>query len=127
MTSSAEFRCLRCGECCRWAGCVKLASGEAEAIAAYLGIPEEEFFDKFTRIAPDRSCLALTEKSSGECIYLELDECGRSCCRINPVKPRQCRDFPVVWNFPGWQKECRGGAAMECGTDNDEPSRSAGS
>ena len=28
-------------------------------------------------------------------------------CRINPVKPRQCRDFPNKWNFPGWRELCR--------------------
>lgn len=124
MTSAAEFRCLRCGECCRWAGCVKLASGEAEAIAAYLGIPEQRFFDEYTRIAPDRSCLALTERPTGECIYLEIDGDGNSCCLINPVKPRQCRDFPVVWNFPGWEKECRGGAAAAADTGKLPPERS---
>ena len=24
------------------------------------------------------------------------------------AKPRQCRNFPLVWNFPGWEKECAG-------------------
>jgi hypothetical protein len=32
---------------------------------------------------------------------LEGDE-----CRIHEVKPAQCRGFPNVWNFPGWEKEC---------------------
>lgn len=113
MTSAAEFRCLRCGSCCRWPGCVKLAPGEAEAIAAYLGVPEAEFFEHYTRIAPDRSCLALTDLPSGACIYLAETPEGLSFCRINPVKPRQCREFPEHWNFPGWQECCEGGRALQ--------------
>lgn len=28
-------------------------------------------------------------------------------CRIQEVKPVQCRGFPNTWNFPGWEKECQ--------------------
>ena len=109
--TSAEFHCRRCGACCRWPGCVKVLPGEPERIAAALGMPAEEFYEKFTRIAPDRSCLSLVEESSGECVFLERDPEGRFGCRIEAVKPRQCRDFPLRWNFPGWEKLCAGAAA----------------
>ena len=25
---------------------------------------------------------------------------------MQPVKPQQCRDFPNLWNFPGFEKVC---------------------
>ena len=102
------FVCRRCGACCRWPGCVKLLPGEAEAIAKYLKIPEEEFFAASTRLSPDRQWLSLNECSDGGCIFLKTAPDGLAACAIDPVKPRQCRDFPERWNFPGWRKLCSG-------------------
>ena len=86
---------------------MKLLPGEGEKIAAYLGIPEAEFFSGMTRLSPDRQWLSLTEKTDGSCIFLTSAE-GMAACRIDPVKPTQCRAFPVKWNFPGWEKLCEG-------------------
>ena len=105
-----EFSCRRCGRCCRWPGCVRLETGEAEAIAGFLGMAAEDFYDRFTAISRDRSCLILTEEAGGRCVFLEDGEI--SSCRIDPVKPRQCRAFPLEWNFPGWEKECPGAGAL---------------
>ena len=66
-----------------------------------------EFYDRFTAISRDRSCLILTAEPDGRCVFLEQGELAS--CRIDPVKPRQCRAFPEEWNFPGWQRECPGG------------------
>jgi Fe-S-cluster containining protein len=41
------------------------------------------------------------EKAGGECVFLD----GRDC-RIQPVKPDQCRGFPNDWNFHGWREVC---------------------
>ena len=101
-----EFVYCRCGNCCRWPGAVKLASGEAEAIAAFLGMSEELFFDAHTRLTPDRRHLSLIEKTDGSCEFLTTDETGLACCAIEKVKPVQCREFPERWNFPDWQKLC---------------------
>ena len=103
-----SFVCKRCGTCCRWEGAVKVAPDEVDAIAAFLQIPVEEFLDKHTRLTPDRKHLSLLEKPSGECEYLIFTD-GMSSCAIEQVKPRQCRDFPEKWNFPGWQKLCGSG------------------
>ncbi|MEG2075430.1 MAG: YkgJ family cysteine cluster protein [Victivallaceae bacterium] len=102
-----KFVCARCGKCCKWSGYVRLQSFEAETIAAYLKMPETEFFDRYTRLTADRRGLSLVEKPDGCCcFYAEID--GAPQCRINPVKPRQCRDFPLKWNFPGYEQECAG-------------------
>ncbi len=105
-----EFHCLRCGNCCRWSGCVKVTDAEIDAIAAFLGMEPDRFLDEYTDLMPDRRGLTLIEAENGSCIFLE--ETDPPGCRIEPVKPAQCRDFPFRWNFPGWENECAGGAAM---------------
>jgi hypothetical protein len=43
----------------------------------------------------------LQEKPDGSCVFLDGNDCS-----VQPVKPRQCRDFPNLWNFPGFEKIC---------------------
>lgn len=101
-----KFECARCGNCCRWEGCVKVNDGEIDAIAEFLGMDVNDFLETYTCLRPDRTGLSLTEAENGSCIFFEDGDFPR--CRINEVKPQQCRDFPLKWNFPGWQKECMG-------------------
>jgi uncharacterized protein len=84
-------------------------------LASFKGISEVDFIQKFTRLAHDRRGLALQEKADGGCIFLEGDECS-----VQPVKPQQCRDFPNLWNFPGFEKVCR---ALPRLVDEDEYAR----
>lgn len=101
------FRCRRCGNCCRWSGYVRLSETEIDVIAGFLGMSPGDFVERYTRLTADRSGLSLIEKADGACIF--LTETRPPACRIEAVKPRQCRDFPEKWNFPGWEKECAGG------------------
>lgn len=96
------YECQRCTACCRWPGEVGFAEGEIARLAAFKGLSEPEFIQKFTRLREDRSGLALQEKPNGECVFLEGNDCS-----VQPVKPQQCRDFPNLWNFPGFEKQCR--------------------
>lgn len=96
------YECDRCTACCRWPGQVKLQPGEITALATYLDLPEPEFIDQYTRLRPDRLGLALKDKANGECVFLAGD-----ACRVQPVKPHQCRAFPNAWRFPGFEKVCR--------------------
>lgn len=66
-----------------------------------------DFTRDFCRITPDRAALSLNESGDGSCIFLD----GGMDCRIDPVKPEQCRNFPEKWNFPGWEKLCAGATA----------------
>ncbi len=100
-----DFECARCGNCCRWRGYVRLRDGETGPIAAFLNMPELDFTDRYTMLTADRRGLTLIENELGHCIFF-AEEPPR--CLIEPVKPQQCRDFPLKWNFPGWQDECRG-------------------
>ena len=99
------FQCIRCGACCRWEGPVRVSEKEVDAIAEFLSIPVRDFLRDHTVLTSDRRSLSLKEKPDGSCCY--YDEQTRSC-RIQAVKPAQCRDFPVKWNFPGWEKLCAG-------------------
>ena len=96
------YQCDRCTVCCKWPGDVKVEDDEIEKIAAFLGMETQDFIDQYTRLRTNRTGLSLIEKENHECIMLE----GKNC-RINPVKPDQCRGFPNYWNFPGWQDVCQ--------------------
>lgn len=96
-----HWQCQRCTACCRWPGDVKVSPAEISAIAAHLGMEDDGFIQLHTRLRTDRAGLSLLENPDHSCIFLEGKE-----CRINDVKPQQCRDFPNKWNFPGWRQVC---------------------
>lgn len=96
-----NYVCQRCTACCKWPGDVRIEEHEIAAIAAYLGLGEEEFIGRFTRLRTNRQGLSLIEKENHECVMLD----GKAC-RIHPVKPGQCSGFPNKWNFPGWRDLC---------------------
>ena len=96
------YECQRCTACCRWPGPVRVTNEEIDRLAEFLGLPVEDFIRQHTRLAPDRRGLSLSETETGVCEFLDGD-----ACRVQPVKPQQCRDFPNGWSFPGWQKDCQ--------------------
>lgn len=96
------YECQRCTACCRWPGQVRLDDATLARIASFLGLSEHDFIQRYTRVRADRLGLALADRPDGACIFLEGDD-----CRIQAVKPQQCRDFPNLWNFPGFEKVCR--------------------
>lgn len=96
-------RCIRCGACCRWEGDVCLTNEDIRAIAEYLGMGESAFINTYCRLQRNRQGLSLIDAGDGACIMLE-----NNACRIQGVKPQQCRDFPHKWNFPGWERRCPG-------------------
>lgn len=94
--------CQRCTACCRWPGQVRLEDGEIARMAAHLDVTEHAFIQQYTRLASDRRGLAVMDKPNGECIFLAGNDCA-----VQPVKPQQCRDFPNLWNFPGFERHCQ--------------------
>jgi Fe-S-cluster containining protein len=91
----AAFRCRGCGECCRWTGFVLLTDDDIAVLAKYLGLSEQVFIEKHTRLAPNRIQLALLDKADGSCQFLEGDRCS-----IYAARPKQCRTFPFAWRVP---------------------------
>jgi Fe-S-cluster containining protein len=80
---------------------VRLSDAEIVRLAAFKGLSEHDFIQQFTRLRWDRGGLALQEQPDGACIFLEGENCA-----VQPVKPQQCREFPNLWNFPGFEKIC---------------------
>ena len=103
-----KFHCLRCGACCRWEGPVRVSEKEIDSIADYLHIPVQDFIRDHTVLTADRRSLSLCEKPDGSCFF--YDDL-KGACRIQPVKQKQCLDFPCRWNFPGWENLCAGAQA----------------
>lgn len=101
MPYDVHYQCDRCTACCRWPGQVKVDAAEIAQIAAFLGLAEDDFIQRFTRLRAQRDGLALIDKPNGECGFLDGND-----CRIQSAKPQQCRDFPNRWNFPGWREIC---------------------
>ncbi len=87
------FECTGCGECCRWSGSVLLTDADVTVLSNHLGVPEQEFIDHHTRLAPNRIQLALLDKADGSCAFLE-----GSRCRVYAARPEQCRSFPFTWS-----------------------------
>jgi uncharacterized protein len=96
------YVCQRCTACCKWPGDVRLEENEVAPIAEFLGLAEQDFLDRYTRLRTNRQGLSLLEKPNHECIMLDGD-----ACHIHPVKPSQCAGFPNNWNFPGWREVCK--------------------
>ena len=97
-----DFHCHRCGACCRSAGVVRLAPGEAETIAEHLGMDVRDFADRYTRLSSDRRALLLADDEQGACLF--LDEQGS--CTIQDFKPSQCEGYPHRWRFPDCETIC---------------------
>lgn len=96
------YECQRCTACCRWPGQVRLTEAEVDRIAEYKALKVNDFVERYTRLRADRKGLTLIERGDGACVFLEGGDCG-----IQAVKPKQCREFPNGWNFPGFEAVCR--------------------
>lgn len=105
---AAEFHCHRCGACCRWPGIVRVNTDDIQAIAAFLGLSQELFIARHTCLSPDRKGLILSGGLKSPCRFLT----PASGCRINSVKPQQCRTFPFGWTVPPeYLRDCPGAVA----------------
>ena len=80
---------------------MRLSDEAIARLATFKGMSETDFIQRFTRLRWDRGGLALQEQPDGACVFLE----GESCA-VQPVKPQQCRDFPNLWRFPGFEQSC---------------------
>jgi hypothetical protein len=95
------YECQRCTACCRWPGQVRVSEAEIARLAASKRMGEYDFIQQFTRLSDDRRRLVFREKPDGSCVFLDGNDCS-----VQAVKPQQCRDFPNLWNFPGFEKIC---------------------
>ena len=92
MTSESNgesvFSCHMCGDCCRGYGGTYVSAADIQAIAEYLQEDPEQFKTKYCQLSGSRYVLA--QSDSGFCVFWD------ELCRIHPVKPRMCRNWPYI-------------------------------
>jgi uncharacterized protein len=89
VVSQPVFQCQQCGECCEGRGGILPTPNEIVLIAQFLKVFVAQLKQNFLESTP--LGLAVKNKPTGGCIF---NEQGR--CRIHPVKPRICRDWPFL-------------------------------
>ena len=86
--SDALFICQMCGDCCRGYGGTYVSAADIRAIAAYLQMDPERFKARYCRLSGSRYVLG--QSDNGYCIFWD------GLCKIHPVKPRMCRNWPFI-------------------------------
>lgn len=97
----ANFKCSKCGECCRVGGQVRISLEEAQEIADYLCVDlgDVAFFPFHVRDDfPGTYFLEVTSP----CFFWDKLE---HTCMIEEVKPQACRDYP-------WKLFLKGGCSI---------------
>ncbi len=97
-----DFTCKRCGDCCKWSGYVYITEEDIARISKYLSSNKFDFVNRYANM-DEKPRLNLKTKPNGECIFLKGNECS-----IYPVYPKQCADFPLLWQVKDVEKYCRG-------------------
>lgn len=82
------FECRHCGECCAGRGGIYATTEEVAQMAAYLGISPEKLVCRYLE---DSSLGPRLGVDNGICVFLEDNR-----CRVHPVKPRICREWPFL-------------------------------
>jgi len=103
LTTAGVIPCFRCGVCCqRWQPLI--TRQEAEAIAAHLGLPTEQFLSRYARPYPLQEDTHILRHNETGCAFLRYDG-GLAACAIHQFKPLACR----AWQAALGRKECREG------------------
>jgi len=88
MNKSPVFQCQQCGDCCAGRGGIFVRPEEVTAMAAFLGLEEEEFCVRFLEHSAQGARLAIQD---GVCVFVADNR-----CRVHPVKPFICRQWPYL-------------------------------
>ncbi|MCC6906756.1 MAG: YkgJ family cysteine cluster protein [Phycisphaerales bacterium] len=92
-----RFECTQCGNCCTGpTGFVWVGDDELRAIAATLGLSEQETESRYTRQLHGRRSLTEQPGEHGyDCVFLDRTSVpGKAVCGIYRARPMQCRTWP---------------------------------
>ena len=101
-----RFQCTGCGDCCTGApGFVWVNKEEIAALAAKVGLDEDEFESRYVREIGVRK--SLVEFNNGDCVFFD----GKTRkCKVYEARPRQCRTWPFwdsnVRTPDAWAQTC---------------------
>ena len=109
-----RFSCRRCGACCTGEpGRVWLGPGEAEALAARLGLGVAAFLERHARRV--YGLWSLREEADGRCVFFEPG----TGCAVYEARPRQCRAWPfwprILADREAWEREAADCPGMDSG------------
>jgi len=88
LTQRPVFECQQCGECCAGRGGIYATPEEVAQMAAFLEIAPGELVSRYLEDSPLGPRLGV---SNGVCVFVEDNR-----CRVHPVKPRICREWPFL-------------------------------
>ncbi|MBW1726053.1 MAG: YkgJ family cysteine cluster protein [Deltaproteobacteria bacterium] len=88
VTPSDIFKCRQCGECCKGYGGTFVNEKEIKVIADYLNTDPDSFVDDYCQASGGKPVLAQGRNSY--CVFWD------GLCKIHPVKPRMCRNWPFI-------------------------------
>ena len=93
-----RFECTQCGNCCTGeSGWVWFTPAELEAMAQHVGLLPFQFRERYAQRKNGRWTLSEIEREGEhDCVFVEYDSTtGKSLCSIYPVRPAQCRTWPL--------------------------------
>lgn len=101
---SKSFKCVKCGNCCKWAGKVYIMPEDIKNLIKELSISKEDFLSKYTDTFNGHTVLK-DKPGTTACFFLDND----NKCKIWDFKPRQCADYPKKYDkrCPGFINENR--------------------
>lgn len=82
------FSCLKCGDCCKGYGGTYVTPQDILALSAFLQTDPDRFVPDYCTMSGGNPVLA--QRPDGYCIFFER------VCRVHPVKPRMCREWPYI-------------------------------
>lgn len=86
-----------CGNCCTGPeGYVLISEGEAQGLAARLGLSHADFLERYThKTSQGRSLKERRTEFGYDCIFLDREKIpGKAVCGVYEDRPAQCRTWP---------------------------------
>lgn len=95
------FKCIKCGDCCKWDGKVYLILEDIKNLTKGLSITEKDFLSKYTDKYKGHTILK-DKPNTTICSFLD----NNNRCRVWDFKPKQCADYPKKYDerCPGFIK-----------------------